>query len=140
MQLDAFTCKTPGELRERVRQGARGLVAAGRASPTCGDQTVTGNLTFHLRKLAPVSTLLPRGESTSPLPPTNSRMRGGGRSLYLHVHLFTLFFSFRATPAAYGSSQARGPIRATTAGLHHSHARSKPCLQPTPKLTALPDP
>ena len=49
-----------------------------------------------------------------------------------------LFFFFRAAPAAYGSSQARGPIGATVAGLHHSrsNARSKPCLQPTPQLTA----
>ena len=32
--------------------------------------------------------------------------------------LFLLFF--RAAPAAYGDSQARGPIRATAASLHHS--------------------
>ena len=34
---------------------------------------------------------------------------------------------FRAAPAAYGGSQARGQIRATAAGLRHSHsnARSK---------------
>ena len=38
-----------------------------------------------------------------------------------------------ATPAAYGGSQARGPIRAIAAGLHQSHSntRSKPRLQPT---------
>ena len=29
---------------------------------------------------------------------------------------------FRATPAAYRGSQARGPIRATASGLHHSHS------------------
>ena len=43
-----------------------------------------------------------------------------------------IFFSllFRATPAAYGSSQARGQIRAAATGLHHSHSnsRSKPRL------------
>ena len=52
------------------------------------------------------------------------------------------FFLFRAAPAAYGGSQSRGPIRAVAAGLHHSHsiARSKPCLRPTPQLTAMPDP
>ena len=32
-----------------------------------------------------------------------------------------LFRPFRATPVAYGSSQARGPIGAAAASLHHSH-------------------
>ena len=43
---------------------------------------------------------------------------------------------------AYGSSQARDPIGAAAAGLHHSHsnARSKPCLWPIPQLMAMPDP
>ena len=37
-------------------------------------------------------------------------------------------FLFLAAPVAYGSSQARGQIRAAAAGLHHSHSntRSKP--------------
>ena len=51
-------------------------------------------------------------------------------SLLLLCFLF-LFFSFffllfRATPVAYGDSQARGPIGATAAGLHHSTATSGP--------------
>ena len=52
------------------------------------------------------------------------------------------FLLFRAAPVAYGSSQARDPIGATAAGLHHSHshAGSEPSLQPTPQLTAMPDP
>ena len=39
-------------------------------------------------------------------------------------------------------SQARGPIGAAAAGLHHSHSntRSKPHLRPTPQLTATLDP
>ena len=43
---------------------------------------------------------------------------------------FVFSFFFRATPAAYGGSQARGLIGAITAGLHHSHSniRSKSCL------------
>ena len=55
-------------------------------------------------------------------------------------HFF--FFFLRAALAAYGGSQAGGPIGAVAAGLHHSHsdARSKPRLQPTPQLTAMPDP
>ena len=50
-------------------------------------------------------------------------------SLFLPFFLFFLCL-FRATPMAHGSSQARGPIGATAAGLHHSHsnARSKPRL------------
>ena len=56
--------------------------------------------------------------------------------------LFVCLFVFRATPTAYGGSQARSLIRATAASLHHSHskARSEPCLQPTPQLTATPNP
>ena len=57
--------------------------------------------------------------------------------------LFFNFFLFRATPSAYGSSQARGVIRVSAAGLCHSHSntRSEPCLQLTPQLTAaMPDP
>ena len=55
------------------------------------------------------------------------------------------FFSFpclpsRAIPTTYGSSQARSPIRTAAAGLHHRHnTGSKPSLQPTPQLTAMPD-
>ena len=60
----------------------------------------------------------------------------------LAYYYFFFFLLFRATPMAYGSSQARGQIRATAAGLCHSHsnAGSKPCLQPTPQLPAMPDP
>ena len=43
---------------------------------------------------------------------------------------------------AYGSSQARGWIVATAAGLPHSHSNtgSEPYLWPTPQLMAMPDP
>ena len=57
--------------------------------------------------------------------------------------LFIYLLLFRATPAAYGVSQARGLIRATAAGVvHHSHgnARSEPSLRPTPQLMAMPTP
>ena len=51
---------------------------------------------------------------------------------------FGLFAFARATPAAYGGSQARGPNRAVATGLRQSHSNegSEPCLQPTPQLTA----
>ena len=53
-----------------------------------------------------------------------------------------LFVFSRATPAAYGGSQARGLIGAVATGpcYSHSNARSKPLLQPTPQLMATPDP
>ena len=60
----------------------------------------------------------------------------------LSIFLFCLFAISRATPPAYGGSQARSQIRAVATNLCHSHsnAGSKPHLQPTPQLTATPDP
>ena len=63
------------------------------------------------------------------------------------IHKFTVFSSsfpffffglFMATPMAYGSSQAKGRIRAVVAGLRqsNSNARSKLHLQPIPQLMA----
>ena len=56
--------------------------------------------------------------------------------------LFYFILLFRAAPAAYGISQARGWIGAAAASLYHSHSnnRSELRLQPTPQLTATPDP
>ena len=56
--------------------------------------------------------------------------------------LFCFVLLFRAAPAAYGDSQARGLIRAAAAGLHHNHSNtgSKPHLRPTPQLAAMTDP
>ena len=48
------------------------------------------------------------------------------------------FYPFRAAPEAYGSSQARGWIRAAAVYLRHSHLEL--CLPPSPQLTATPDP
>ena len=50
-----------------------------------------------------------------------------------------LFCFFRASLVAYRGSQAMVGIGAAVAGHSHSHARSKPCLQPTPQLMAMPD-
>ena len=52
---------------------------------------------------------------------------------------FFFFFFFRAVPLAYGSSQARGQIRAAAPGLHHSHSstRSNLHLQPIPQPTVM---
>ena len=62
--------------------------------------------------------------------------------IYIAFFFFFFFFLFRAAPTVYGSSQARGGIRATATSLCHSHsnARSEPRLQPAPWLMATPDP
>ena len=68
---------------------------------------------------------------------------GAGYRFFLLVFFFFGLFAISwAALVAYGGSQARGRIGATTAGLHQSHGntRSKPCLQPTPQLMAVPDP
>ena len=62
----------------------------------------------------------------------------------VYIRKETYFCLYRAAPAAYGSSQDRGQIRAAAAGIHHSHSHShkgsEPCLRPTPQLMATPDP
>ena len=57
------------------------------------------------------------------------------------MYVFFFFFVFSRAALAAGS-QARGPIRAIAAGLHHrdSKTRSELHLQPTPQPTAMPDP
>ena len=56
--------------------------------------------------------------------------------------IFCLFAISWATAAAHGDSQTGGPIGAAATGLHQSHSNtgSEPRLQPTPQLTATPDP
>ena len=83
------------------------------------------------------------GCTLHPCPTSTSSQRS---FLLLHGinlwHLFIYLVSlFRVEPTAYGSSQARGPIRAVAASLHHSHSntRSKLHLRPTPQLMAMPD-
>ena len=60
----------------------------------------------------------------------------------LFYFIFCLFAFSRAASMAYGGSQVRGLIRAVDAGQRQSHSNeeSEPCLQPTPQLTATPDP
>ena len=55
---------------------------------------------------------------------------------------FCLFAFSRATPGAYGGSQARGPVRAVATSLRQSHSNvgSKPRPRPAPQFTAMPDP
>ena len=62
------------------------------------------------------------------------------------LFFFFFFFVFLpfswATPIAHGGSQARGVIGTVAAGIRQSHSNtgSKLHLQPTPQLTAMPDP
>ena len=44
--------------------------------------------------------------------------------LFSFLFLFS-FFLFRDEPVVYGSSQARGQIKAVAAGLHHSHSNTR---------------
>ena len=76
-------------------------------------------------------TCLLKSQSVLPSPPS-----------FLLYFYFCLFAFSRATPVAYGDSQARGLIGAVSAGLHQSHNNtgSEPHLQPTPQLTATLDP
>ena len=62
--------------------------------------------------------------------------------LLYFLHFFFFFGPLRATPSAYGGSQAKRRIRAAAAALGHSHSndRSEPHLRPTPQLMAMPDP
>ena len=57
---------------------------------------------------------------------------------YFYAQQTFFFLICRAAPAAYGSSQVRGQIRALAAGLHHSHSNtrspthwSRPGIKPT---------
>ena len=66
--------------------------------------------------------------------------------IYLFIYLFILFyfifFAFsRATPAAYGGSQAGGLIGAVAAGLRQSYSNSgsELRLRPTPQLRSTPE-
>jgi len=61
---------------------------------------------------------------------------------FYFILFFCLFAFSRAASAAYGDSQARGPIGAVATGLRQSHSNvgSEPHLRPTPQLTARPDP
>ena len=61
-------------------------------------------------------------------------------SVVLFCFVFLSFCLFRASTVACGGFQARGQIGAIAASLYHSNAGFKPCLQPTPQLTAMPDP
>ena len=69
----------------------------------------------------------------------HSFLEGLGKNLSFFVCLFAISW---AAPEAYGGSQARGLIGAVATGLRQSHSNvgSEPRLQPTPQLTATPDP
>ena len=67
----------------------------------------------------------------------------GGKWCFIVFFVLFCFFTISwAAPTACGGSQARALIGAAAASLRHSHsnAGSEPHLQPTPQLTAVPDP
>ena len=55
----------------------------------------------------------------------DSRTHALGKEKPEPIFFFFFFFlRFRAIPTVYGVSQARGPIRAAAAVLHHSHSNA----------------
>ena len=60
--------------------------------------------------------------------------------LYYLFFFFLVCFLFRAIPEAYGGSQAKGQIRAATAGHSRSNSGSELCLPPTLQLMEMLDP
>ena len=48
----------------------------------------------------------------------------------IHTHTYVYILLLRASPRAYGESQAKGGIRAGASGLHssQSNSRSEPCF------------
>ena len=59
---------------------------------------------------------------------------GKGKMMTTSIFIYLLMYLlFRAATMAYGSSQARGLIRAVAAGLYHSHSNAG--SDPTPQLT-----
>ena len=64
------------------------------------------------------------------------------KGCWILSNTFFFFCHFRDEPLAYEGSQARGPIGAVAASLCQSHSNtgSEPPLQPTPQITAVPDP
>ena len=80
--------------------------------------------------------------SPNPHPPSSLFIPSSLFVVSSSVYCFLSFFFFlsfsRATPEAYGGSQARGPMGAVATELHHSHshAGSKSRLRPTPQLMA----
>ena len=61
---------------------------------------------------------------------------------YFILFYFVFLLFLWAALVAYGGSQARGRIRAVAISLRQSHSNAglEPRLQPTPQLTATPDP
>ena len=64
------------------------------------------------------------------------------KNYIIFIYLFIYFSFSRAAPMAYGGTQGRGLIGAVATALRQSHSNVgyEPCLQPTPQLTAIPDP
>ena len=68
---------------------------------------------------------------------------GGGGEVSLQHQDAGFFLLFRASPVAYGDSQARGDSELQLlwpTNHSHSNADSRPHLQPTSQLMATPDP
>ena len=74
-----------------------------------------------------------KSNNTDSFPPDFSLSSSQKNLDFFSFFFFFSFWLFRTTHMAYGSSQAKGRIGATAAGLHHSHSNlgSQLHLQPT---------
>ena len=142
-----ITCK-PKNYKDRDKENTKKLLECNQENLDCGELSRAKyqvSLLINANKQKPQNNNLP---TKYPLPKSQQpsyweRMRREKLEFlflfYFEGVSFCLFF--RATPAAYGGSQAKDPTRAVATDLHQSHSnvRSKP-LQPTPQFTAMPDP
>ena len=64
-------------------------------------------------------------QDTCPLVSQELGIRGRQPEPEQHLDRLPACLPLMATPAAYGSSQARGLIGATASGLHHSHSNAR---------------
>ena len=57
--------------------------------------------------------------------PFGETLRIWQEAKFIHQKFFFVFLFLRATPVAYGSSQARGRIRAVASDLCHGHSNMR---------------
>ena len=77
-------------------------------------------------------------DGSTNMEPTLFLRKDASAELFKKFIYFYFYFLFKAAGAAYESSQARGWIRATAAGLQQRQMELH--LRPTPPFAAKPDP
>ena len=122
------------------------FTADGKSLQTRMQQEV-GDLLTDLRTLTPPP-LTPGHVCFSRNPPSHSptarfcENRGVSHFLFIFFILLFIYLAFWGHTCGIWRFRGWGPIGAAAADLHHSNGNSgsEPRLQPTPQLTAMPDP